>query len=301
MTNNDALSQIGIYLFGKSDRGTDCGRVIPGERWDAWYRSKGRDGKEPVQIRISMYETSPETWIERTKVKNSGERLQDPSKCVNISIVFLKEDHDDSEDCPHSKMCKGCTIHPCPYSKLIKPCETEVLNGRNESGESFTVIEYRYHSEGLSGVHIRDIGDSIVDSLSTGEYKDPLLKTSLIIDYNHITNTDQGRNLVTYLTKYGLDGEVLEWAVKLVAETEICPIFFMREYQNWGKRFILYCKETNKEIPPITIYKSYGDLCLANDEAMLYLVTHGLAENKVIYHMIPYDDVILTEKIFPVP
>ena len=75
----------------------------------------------------------------------------------------------------------------------------------------------------------------------------------------------------------------------------------MREYQNFWKRVIPYCKETNKEIPPITIYKSYGDLCFANDEAWHYLVTHGLAEDKVIYRMIPYDDVILTEKIFPVP
>ncbi len=123
----------------------------------------------------------------------------------------------------------------------------------------------------------------------------------LIELYNQLTDTDQGRNLVTYFAKYGLDGEVLEWAVKLVAKAEKDPVFVMSEYQKWRKYFGLYCKETNKEVPPITIYKSYRDLCFANDEAWHYLVTHGLMEDKVTFTIIPYDDIILTEKIFPIP
>lgn len=123
----------------------------------------------------------------------------------------------------------------------------------------------------------------------------------LIELYNQLTDTDQGHNLVTYFTKYGLDGEVLEWAVKLVADAEVDPIFVMREYQKWGKYFGWYCKETNKEVPPVTINKSYRDLCFANDEAWHYLVTQGLIEDKVTYSIIPYDDIILTEKIFPIP
>lgn len=123
----------------------------------------------------------------------------------------------------------------------------------------------------------------------------------LIELYNQLTNTDQGHNLVTYFTKYGLDGEVLEWAVKLVADAEVDPVFVMNQYKKYGEVFPLYCKESGKEVPSITINKSYRDLCFANDKAWHYLVTHGLIEDKVTYSIIPYDDIILTEKIFPIP
>lgn len=299
MTNNDAFSQIGVYLVGKSERGTDCGRVIPGERWDTWYRSKDIEGKEPVQIRISRYGASPETWVEKTKVERIRERLQEPSKCVNISIVFLEESHDDSEDCPNERMCKDCFFHPCPLSKLVKPCEIEVLNGQNESGEPFTITEYRYHCEGLCGVHIRDIGDSIVDALSTGDYKDPLHKTNLILDYNHITNTDNGRVVMDFFTSLGMLDEEVGWGMKIVANEHISPYSIMWKHKKWNKYVIPYYKAIGKEPQPITSFKTYKEVDYFICAAIRYLESHDIMKFEVEFCVPIFSEADTIDTIYP--
>lgn len=125
---------------------------------------RGND-KCPVQIRISNHGTYLRTWVDRTNLENSKERLQDPSHCINISIVFIDEGDDLTNDCEGQTNCDDCEIIPCL---------PQTFNGQNELGHPFTVCQYVYNSKCIRKKYIEGIVRAIINALNNGEYKDPL-------------------------------------------------------------------------------------------------------------------------------
>ena len=163
MVSSDIISQILAVFKGRSQQ-YNVGTFISNDNGTSFYLSSKR-GATPVQIRLSNHGTYLKTWVDRTHLEDSKERLLDPSHCINISIVFIDEGQDITKDCPSQQDCEGC---------LIEPCIPQTFEGQNELGHPFSVKQYCYQSKFIRQKYINGIVKAMFEAIIKGEYVDPL-------------------------------------------------------------------------------------------------------------------------------
>ncbi len=163
MVSSDIISQILAVFKGRSQQ-YNVGTFISNDNGTSFYLSSKR-GATPVQIRLSNHGTYLKTWIDRTHLEDSKERLLDPSHCINISVVFIDEGQDITKDCPSQQDCEGC---------LIEPCIPQTFEGQNELGHPFSVKQYCYQSKFIRQKYINGIVKAMFEAIIKGEYVDPL-------------------------------------------------------------------------------------------------------------------------------
>lgn len=152
---------------------TKCGTLssfVSNDNLSSFYISQQRSNNlPPVQIRLSNHGTYLRTWVDRVNLNNSKGRLFNPSHCINISIVFLDEDSDLTNDCEGQINCDDCQI---------TPCIPQTFEGQNELGHSFTVYQFVYKSKCIKRRYIDGIVNAIISALKQGVYrvKNPSLK-----------------------------------------------------------------------------------------------------------------------------
>ena len=148
---------------------TKCGTLssfVSNDNLSSFYISQQRSNNlPPVQIRLSNHGTYLRTWVDRVNLNNSKGRLFNPSHCINISIVFLDEDGDLTNDCEGQINCDDCQI---------TPCIPQTFEGQNELGHSFTVYQFVYKSKCIKRRYIDGIVNAIISALKQGVYKDSL-------------------------------------------------------------------------------------------------------------------------------
>ncbi len=163
MVSSDVISQILAVFKGRSKQ-YNVGSFISNDNGTSFYLSSKR-GTTPVQIRLSNHGTYLKTWVDRTHLEDSRERLIDPSHCINISVIFIDEGQNITKDCPSQQDCEGC---------LIQPCIPQTFEGQNELGHPFSVKQYCYQSKFIRQKYINGIVKAIFEAIITGEYVDPL-------------------------------------------------------------------------------------------------------------------------------
>lgn len=163
MVSSDIISQILAVFKGRSQQ-YNVGTFISNDNGTSFYLSSKR-GATPVQIRLSNHGTYLKTWVDRSHLEDSKERLLDPSHCINISIVFIDEGQDITKDCPSQQDCEGC---------LIEPCIPQTFEGQNELGHPFSVKQYCYQSKFIRQKYINGIVKAMFEAIIKGEYVDPL-------------------------------------------------------------------------------------------------------------------------------
>lgn len=163
MVSSKIISQILAVFKGRSQQ-YNIGSFISNDNGTSFYLSSPR-GETPVQIRLSNHGTYLKTRVDRTHLKDSRERLLDPSHCINISIVFIDDGQDITKDCPSQQDCEGC---------LIQPCIPQTFEGQNELGHPFSVKQYCYQSKYIRQKYINGIVKAIFEAIIKGEYIDPL-------------------------------------------------------------------------------------------------------------------------------
>lgn len=126
---------------------------IPNNKGDSFYLIKKRSGNLlSTQIRLSNHRTYLETWVDKEELGKSIERLN-PASCINISIVFVDEGEDLTND------CKGMP---------------QTFEGQDELERPFKVLQYVYNSRCIGNKYINGITKAIMEASIKGEYKDPL-------------------------------------------------------------------------------------------------------------------------------
>ena len=104
------------------------------------YLIQNRKDLPAIQIRLSNHGTYLKTWTDREELSNST-RLEDPSTCINISIVFVDEGTNITKDCKNMPNCDNCEI---------TPCVPQTFKGQNELGSPFQVMQYVYNNSAIS-------------------------------------------------------------------------------------------------------------------------------------------------------
>lgn len=138
---------------------------IPNKRHDSFYLiQKGNQNQSTVQIRLSNHGTYMKTWTDREELGNSVDRI-DPSHSINISIVFIDDGNDITNDCEGQTNCEDCRIPVCKPQKF---------DGQNELGRPFKVYQYVYKSKDISQKYINALAKAIFHTRHTGQYIDPL-------------------------------------------------------------------------------------------------------------------------------
>ena len=166
----DAGEIISLILKGYKERNRNMPSFVGNDSNTSFYISmkRGKD-KCPVQIRLSNHGTYLRTWVDRTNLENSNERLQDPSHCINISIVFIDDGKDLTNDCEGQTNCDNCQI---------TPCIPQTFDGQNDLGHPFQVQQYTYCSRTIRKRYLKGIVGAIIRALRTGKYTDPLSKVT---------------------------------------------------------------------------------------------------------------------------
>ena len=166
----DAGEIISLILKGYKERNRNIPSFVGNDSNTSFYISmkRGKD-KCPVQIRLSNHGTYLRTWVDRTNLENSNERLQDPSHCINISIVFIDDGKDLTNDCEGQTNCDNCQI---------TPCIPQTFDGQNDLGHPFQVQQYTYCSRTIRKRYLKGIVGAIIRALRTGKYTDPLSKVT---------------------------------------------------------------------------------------------------------------------------
>ena len=165
MIANDIISSILNRYKIVCSKYSQSPSFIPNTKGDSFYLIKNRgEGLQPTQIRLSNHGTYLETWCDRNELGDSVERLN-PAFCVNISIVFVDEGEDLTDDCKGMPNCDNCKIEPC------KP---QTFEGQDQIGRPFTVIQYVYNSKCIRRKYINGLTKAIVEASTKGKYADPL-------------------------------------------------------------------------------------------------------------------------------
>lgn len=138
---------------------------IPNKHHDSFYLiQKGNQNKPTVQIRLSNHGTYLETWTDREELGNSVERI-DPSRSINMSIVFVDDGESLTTDCEGQPNCEDCKLPMCKPQKF---------EGQNEIGRPFTVYQYTYKSKQIKQRYINALAKAIFNARYSGQYTDPL-------------------------------------------------------------------------------------------------------------------------------
>lgn len=165
----DSTDIISLILGKYKAKCNTLSSFVSNDNLTSFYISQQRSNNLPaVQIRLSNHGTFLKTWVDRVNLKNSKERLLDPSHSINISIVFLDEGNNLTKDCENQINCDDCEI---------TPCEPRVFEGQNELGHPFSVHQFVYKSKCIRRKHIDGIVGAIIRALQQGKYIDPLNNT----------------------------------------------------------------------------------------------------------------------------
>lgn len=149
---------------------------------DSFYLIRKRNDGHIIQIRISNHGTYLKTWTDRNELSNSTDRV-DPSLCTNISIVFIDEDKNLTQDCNGRRNCSDCNI---------QPCIPQTFHGQNELGKPFEVTQYSYNCNQIKLRYIKGLTKAIVEASVSGEYKDPLsLASQASLTSNKMANHER--------------------------------------------------------------------------------------------------------------
>lgn len=165
----DAGEIISFILKGYKDRNRMPSFVGNDSNTSFYISIERGNGQCPVQIRLSNHGTYLRTWVDRANLENSNERLQDPSHCINISIVFIDDGKDLTNDCEGQTNCDSCQI---------TPCVPQTFDGQNDLGHPFQVQQYTYCSRIIRKRYLKGIVGVIIRALRTGKYTDPLSKVA---------------------------------------------------------------------------------------------------------------------------
>lgn len=128
------------------------------KKGNSFYLIQKRKDLPAIQIRLSNHGTYLKTWTDREELSNST-RLEDPSTCINISIVFV----DEGKNMPN---CDNCEI---------TPCVPQTFRGQNELGSPFQVMQYVYDSSKIKSRYLNGLTRAIMMACVNGEYNDQLV------------------------------------------------------------------------------------------------------------------------------
>ena len=165
MNSNEILSEIIIRCKSLSGKYKSSSNFLINERGDSFYSIQKRGEQKPVQLRLSNHGTNLKTWTDRKKLSDSKTRIIDPAHCINISIVFLDEGNNLTNDCIGQVNCDDCQITLCVPT---------TFEGQNELGRHFEVKQYVYESSLITPKDIEKLAESIMDARFSGVYLDPL-------------------------------------------------------------------------------------------------------------------------------
>lgn len=153
----NATSIISIILNRYKDlckRFPNAASFVASKKGNSFYMIQRRKDLPAIQIRLSNHRTYLKTWTDREELSNST-RLEDPSTCINISIVFVDE----------GTNCDNCEI---------TPCVPQTFRGLNELGSPFQVMQYVYDSGEIKNHYLNGLTRAIMMASVNGEYNDPL-------------------------------------------------------------------------------------------------------------------------------
>lgn len=190
MRSLEILQQI-LFTFRIRAQKYNIGSFVSNENGSSFYLTVRREDKVPVQIRLSNHGTYLKTWIDRTHLQNSRERLYDPSHCINISIVFIDDENDITKDCPNRKDCEDCPI---------LPCVPQTFEGQNELGHPFNVKQFCYKSSNIRSRYINGFVKAIVETVVRGEYIDPLVNISRAAKSKTLTSGNSDNTIQEIIT-----------------------------------------------------------------------------------------------------
>lgn len=268
MVSSDIISQILAVFKGRSQQ-YNVGTFISNDNGTSFYLSSKR-GATPVQIRLSNHGTYLKTWIDRTHLEDSKERLLDPSHCINISIVFIDEGQDITKDCPSQQDCEGC---------LIEPCMPQTFEGQNELGRPFSVKQYCYQSKFIRQKYINGIVKAMFEAIIKGKYVDPLaslkraakpktLSSKQEIAKESKTNKNMKKNVVK-INENTLRQIVAENVKKVLREYHPDKVMRDTQYELFRKKQIeqdeMEITNCMSELRPLfkRVEDKYGDLAYA--------------------------------------
>lgn len=268
MVSSDIISQILAVFKGRSQQ-YNVGTFISNDNGTSFYLSSKR-GATPVQIRLSNHGTYLKTWIDRTHLEDSKERLLDPSHCINISIVFIDEGQDITKDCPSQQDCEGC---------LIEPCMPQTFEGQNELGRPFSVKQYCYQSKFIRQKYINGIVKAMFEAIIKGKYVDPLaslkraakpktLSSKQEIAKESKTNKNMKKNVVK-INENTLRQIVAENVKKVLREYHPDKVMRDTQYELFRKKQIeqdeMGITNCMSELRPLfkRVEDKYGDLAYA--------------------------------------
>ena len=268
MVSSDIISQILAVFKGRSQQ-YNVGTFISNDNGTSFYLSSKR-GATPVQIRLSNHGTYLKTWVDRTHLEDSKERLLDPSHCINISIVFIDEGQDITKDCPSQQDCEGC---------LIEPCMPQTFEGQNELGRPFSVKQYCYQSKFIRQKYINGIVKAMFEAIIKGKYVDPLaslkraakpktLSSKQEIAKESKTNKNMKKNVVK-INENTLRQIVAENVKKVLREYHPDKVMRDTQYELFRKKQIeqdeMEITNCMSELRPLfkRVEDKYGDLAYA--------------------------------------
>lgn len=163
----NATSIISIILNRYKDlrkKFPNAASFVASKKGNSFYMIQRRKDLPTIQIRLSNHGTYLKTWTDREELSNST-RLEDPSTCINISIVFVDEGTNIAKDCKNMPNCDNCEI---------TPCVPQTFRGQNELDSPFQVMQYVYDSGEIKSHYLNGLTRAIMMACVNGEYNDPL-------------------------------------------------------------------------------------------------------------------------------
>lgn len=196
MHASDILSQILQRYKVVCSKHTQSPQFIPNTKGDSFYLIReGNNSIKPTQIRISNHGTYIRSWVDRDELGDSVNRVN-PAFCTNISIVFVDENKDLTDDCKGMQDCENCEIVSC------KP---QTFEGQDQIGRPYSIIQYVYSSKHIKRQYINGLTKAIAEASVKGEYVDPLrniYRAAKQKEFHSSTKSQNNRQKLTESKQY---------------------------------------------------------------------------------------------------
>lgn len=172
------------YKFWASKNPNSASSFIPNANATSFYLMKNR-GDNHIQIRLSNHGTYLKTWTDREHLGNSVNRY-DPAHSINISIVFVDDSSDITNDCTGQKNCDGC---------VLPVCKPQTFDGQDQIGRHFKVYQYVYNSNEILPRYINAITKAIFEASYKGVYIDPLRNIQRAAKHKELVSSTELQNI----------------------------------------------------------------------------------------------------------
>lgn len=174
------------YKFWASKNPNSASSFIPNANATSFYLMKNRgDNQSHIQIRLSNHGTYLKTWTDREHLGNSVNRY-DPTHSINISIVFVDDSSDITNDCTGQKNCDGC---------VLPVCKPQTFDGQDQIGRHFKVYQYIYNSNEILPRYINAITKAIFEASYKGVYIDPLRNIQRAAKHKELVSSTELQNI----------------------------------------------------------------------------------------------------------